>query len=182
VRQVIAFVVLALLSGCASTPEWVTAPNQCTVLFGGGGMVFPTESLNQNWFAINKKLSNDLADTLTVKGYRIDRLIVDIRDNESRLNALGKEVNSARCNRVVQVAHSLLATGKNTESFQFAISILGVSQGEDGLTFTGKYKKVYTFPLTKQTMQTLSMSTLAAQMAADIDASGRLNKTSAQKQ
>lgn len=168
---------VALLAACASTadtPPWVTGPNRCTVLLGGGGMVFPDSALNDRWFTINKTLSGDLADALAARGYRIDTLIVRATDNEARLKAVITEMDRSTCNKVVQVAHALVGPGQVAESFQFTITILGVAPTARGIGLTGQYEKTYTYPLTKEVMETLSLSGLAATMAADIERSGLL--------
>jgi hypothetical protein len=170
-----ALTIVTLLSACSSVPpEWVAAPNRCTVLLGGGGTIFPNSALNDRWFFINKTLSTKFADALEAKGYRIERLIVDVRDNQTRVKAASAEMNRAGCNKVVQLAHSLSGTEQVADSFQFTVSILGVSP--KGMAFTGEFEKTYKYALTKEVMETLSLSGLAAQMATDVEQAGILNK------
>jgi len=180
-RFIITFVLVALLTGCASppiTPLWATGPNKCTVLLGGGGTVFPDNSLNERWFQINSAVSGYLADTLAANGYHIERLIVDIRENGARLKALSAEMNRTGCNKVVQVSHSLTGTGEYVDSFVFEVSVLGVSPSPNSgkLAFTGEFEKSYKFPLVKEVIETLPLNGLATQMATEVENSGRLTK------
>ena len=151
-------------------------------------MVFPDEAMNQRWFKINSVISNDLAEDLQQKGYRIERMIVDIRSNEQMRTALGIELAKKGCNKFIQVSHGLegIPEGGGVASyFKFTVTVMGLSKGvaaANGGTMTmitGGFHKDYRYPLTTQVMQTLSMSGVARQIADDIDASGQINKAPA---
>jgi hypothetical protein len=168
-----------LLTSCANSPrapDWVTAPNRCSVLLGGGGTVTPEQVVNANWFKINSALSSKLADRLEAMNYRINRLIVDVRDNKARVQAASAEMNKTQCNKVIQVSHTLTSSDQTIDGFQFEVSILGVAPNSSGVAFTGEYKKVYKFRMTREVMESLSMSALAEQMATELDGSRLLTK------
>jgi hypothetical protein len=186
------FMVLAgvsLLAGCSSAPSkpagFTQQPNTCAVLVGGTGMVFPDEALNQRWIKVNSVLSNHLADDLQQRGYRIDRMIVDIRSSEGIRTALGNEMAKSRCNKFIQVSHALESApggdGKATY-FSFKVTVMGIHNevanagGGTRVTIVGGFDRTYRYPLTTEVMQQLSMATVAQQIADDIDASKQLNK------
>ena len=176
------FAVCSVLAGCAtapsSAPEFLAQRNTCSVLFGGGGMVFPDNAMNARWFKINSVVSNDLADALEAGGYDVDRFIVDIRDNKERLRAVSAEMQRSRCNKVVQVSNSLSGTSSKggAKYFEFTVDVLGVVPGST--TLKREYQKSYQYPLTAETMQTLSMHAVAVKMAAELDSAHVINKAS----
>ncbi|TCI07330.1 hypothetical protein EZM97_32600 [Dyella soli] len=148
----------------------------CAVLMGGGGMVFPDEQVNQLWFRINSTLSGHVADDLQQKGYRVERMIVDIRNGDQRLAMLGQEVTRTHCSKIVQITHALEDMPKGAgggRSFVFTVSILGIG---DTSTLTGGFKKEYRYPLTPEVMHSLSLSQVATQMADDIAATHEIDK------
>src|SRR5215469_7712862 len=161
-RHFIAIFGTFVLAGCSVAPpktaDFVEQPNTCAVLVGGGGMVFSDEALNQRWFKINSILSNDIADDLQQKGYHIERMIVDIRNNDERRAALGAEMTKTQCNKFIQVTHALedIAQGGGTKRyFTFGISVMGAKRKErgDGATqavIVGGFHKNYRYPLTSE--------------------------------
>lgn len=148
---------------------------ECLILLGGGGMVFSNEAMNNMWFKINSGLSTHIADDLEKNGYKVERLIVDIRDNPDRLKALSSKVTETKCTKIVQVSNSLsgVAGGGIAKFFVFNISVLSVDESAINAKI---YNKDYSFPLTKEVMETLSMSSLAQRISDDIDASHAINK------
>jgi hypothetical protein len=170
----------AMLCGCTTTPatpEFLSAPNTCSVLSGGSGMVFPGNAMNDRWFKINSAVSNDVGDELEARGYRISRQIVDIRDNQSRLKAVSDEMLRTKCNKVIQISNSISgesATPNVATYFEFTVNVLGVVPGS--IMLKSDYQKVYRYPLTKEAMKTLSMRDVAKQIGIDLDASHVINK------
>jgi hypothetical protein len=161
----------------AAQPAPITADNACSILMGGGGAVFASDDQNNKWFLINRAVSQAVADSLQGMGYRIEPLIVDIRDNAQRMKMLGAEVTREKCNRIIQIAHGLSGESKTTPgmaaNFDFDVSVLGVTP--DG-KLTGISQKTYSYPLTKQVMETLSMSEVGKTIAADIDKAHVIDK------
>lgn len=140
----------------------------------------PDQGVNVNWFKINSALSNKLADRLEAMNYRINRQIVDVRDNSARVKAASAEMNRTQCNRVIQVSHTLTSSDQTIDGFQFEVSILGVAPNSSGVAFTGEYEKVYKFRITREVMESLSISSLAEQMATELDGSRLLTKAGGQ--
>ena len=142
-------------------------------------MILPDNAMNERWFKINSVVSNDLADALEAGGYNIDRLIVDIRDNQKRLKAVTAEMYRSRCNKVVQVSNSLSGDSPNgvAKYFEFTVGVLGVAPGTT--TLKREYQKVYRYPLTSEIMQTLSMHAVAEKMAVDLENGHVINKAQA---
>lgn len=159
-----------------STPT--TSGSTCSILLGGGGMVFPSDDQNQKWFMVNRVVSQAVASTLQSMGYRIYPLIVDVRDTEDRLKLLGAAVARDKCSRVVQITHALSGQSQTTpgvaKNFEFDVSVLALST--DG-KLTGLFQKTYRYPLTREVMQSLSMSAVGKAIATDVDHAHVIYKT-----
>lgn len=165
------------LAAEAAQPAVIAADNTCSILMGGGGAVFASNDQNNKWFLINRAVSQAVADSLQGMGYRIEPLIVDIRDNTQRMKMLGAEVTREKCNRIIQIAHGLSGESKTTPgmaaNFDFDVSVLGVTPNGK---LAGISQKTYSYPLTKQVMETLSMREVGKTIAVDIDKAHVINK------
>ena len=172
--------VILICAGCStvssSPPAFLSKVNTCAVLSGGGGMVFPDSAMNDEWFKINSAVSNDLGNTLEADGYRIARLIVDMRDKQARLKATSVEMQRSQCNEIIQVSHSLggMSPPGVAKYFELTVDVLGTVHGTS--TLQSEYHKTYRYPLTKEVMQNLSMRAVAASMAADLEGAHVINK------
>lgn len=148
----------------------VPTPNACAVLMGGGGMVFPSDKQNQQWFLVGRAVSQAAEVSLQGMGYRIYPLIVDVRDSAQRLHLLSTELAREQCNQVVQITHRLSGESATqpgvAKDFAFDVAVLDVAP--DG-KLTGVYNKTYSYPLTRETMVSLSMSTVGKTIASDIE-------------
>lgn len=168
------------LTADAARPAFAAAGNTCSILMGGGGAVFASDDQNNKWFLIDRAVSRAVTDSLQGMGYRIEPQIVDIRDSTERLKLLGAEVRREKCNRIIQITHGLSGESKTTPgvaaNFDFDVSVLGVSP--DG-KITGISRKTYSYPLTKQVMETLSMHEVGKTIATDIDKTHVINKAPA---
>lgn len=151
-----------------TVPEHTAAP--CAILLGGGGTtVFASEKLHHLWFEVNRSVSSAAAEALQGMGYRIDPLIVDSRDIQQRKQLLENEIDREHCNRIIEITYKL--TGQSVTmpgvaaDFGFDVEVMGI--GSDHVLI-GLYQKAYSYPLTSQVMQSLSLSGVGKSIAADI--------------
>lgn len=162
-----------------------TEGQHCIVLLGGGGTVTHNEDVDSRWFVINSGVSKFLIEALVARGYQIEEAIVDVRDADKRFGVLVRHLQSAGCDRAVQLAHVLKFTteGQHAQitAFDLQVSVVRlVSSDKEGAPAptTGQvqsdYTKDYEYPLTAEVMQNLSLSELARTMATDLEKSGTL--------
>ena len=155
------------------------APAHCVLLVGGGVPVTPDPKVNAFWLAVNRVLSSDVQADLAKKGYVVDGMVADSPDRDQRLKAVAKQLAQDGCEKAVQVSIALQGTPDKpdvTEAFAFDIMVFHLvitdvpGQPMKSIRVAGDYRKTYPYPLTKETMDKLSMLTVSAQITADLDA------------
>jgi len=172
IRQAFVLFVLgtaAAVGVCADSPP----PGvRCTLVMGGGGVVTPDSDVNSRWFAINRAVSNGAIAALKSKGYDVREFIVEIQDANRRFAAMARELDLQKCGQVLQITNNLIGDSNSdgrVSSFTFSASVIHLVVGPP-TTVVGEYEKTYTYPLTKEVMETLSLSELGGTIAADVDA------------
>ena len=155
----------------ASQPTMlVPTPNSCVVLMGGGGMVFPSDYQNREWFLVGRVVTRAVAASLQGAGYNIYPIIVDVRSSEQRLKLMGAKLVHERCNQVVQITHSLSGESATqpgvAKDFAFTVTVFDTT-ADDKLAEI--YSKTYSYPLTREIMDSLSMSGVGRIIATDIE-------------
>jgi hypothetical protein len=164
----------AAIPADASVP---TTTSPCTLVMGGGGIVTANRDVNGRWFAINRAVASNVIASLKGKGYALREFIVDIQDANQRFAAMARELDQDKCGQVLQITNNLIADptkGGTTQSFAFDafvihLSIYTSTDGHRKATVVGEYQKNYTYPLTKEVMDNLSLSELGGKIAADVD-------------
>lgn len=140
-------------------------------------MVFADEAQNDKWFMVNRAVSSAVSGSLQSMGYRIDPLIVDVRDKTQRMKVLAAEVAREKCDRVIQITNGLSGEPPTmpgvAKNFEFEVSVPGVAA--DG-KLTGLFQKTYSYPLTREVMASLSMSEVGRTIATDIDQAHVISK------
>lgn len=166
-------VVIVPLSASAAPPGDINSGN-CIVLTGGGGTVTPNEDVNKRWFTIDGVIDRALEKNLTDSGYHVDELIVDIRDSSARMAALAQEQAKSGCKQVLRIGHELLSSSGSSgvvDRFGFEV-LIGhleeISASPHAVRFVSEYKQKYSYPLTADVMQHLSLSGVAQQIASDL--------------
>ena len=155
------------------------APAHCVLLVGGGVPVTPDPKVNAFWLEVNRVLSADLQTALAQKGYVVDGMVADSPDRDQRLTAVAKQLAQDGCEKAVQVSVALTGTAEQpdvTTAFEFDIMVFHLNITDvpgkpmKAVHVAGDYAKAYPYPLTKETMDKLSMLTVSAQITADLDA------------
>jgi hypothetical protein len=166
-----------LLVSCVTSEKQPSpvAPSlaSCVLLLGGGGQVFPDTKIANTWFKINSKVATELTANLKLKGYRIEPLIIDIRNEQERFVALFEAMNRTSCDKVIQVSHKFSGepeTPNLIHYFTFEVSVLKIAKRipvATGMSYAlaSEYQNDYRFPMTSEVMDALSLSDLAAKMA-----------------
>lgn len=178
----------AVVASCATqapSPAAPTPPPQslalpdpltsnCIVLLGGGGTLTTNETVNDKWFAIDGVVERALMSDLNADGYRVHDYIVNTRNTEVRLAGLILQERNTGCGQVLEVTHELPA-----QQFGFLVQVgylHPASSSARSVTFVGQYEREYTYPLTTEVMQNLSLSGVGKNMATDLERTGVLRK------
>lgn len=169
------------LTACASTPQvpaYVSSPESCALVLGGGGTVFPDDRINQNWLKIDTVVADAVTSELRALGYHVEEVVSDLRTADARLELFAREMATRKCNRLVQVSH-FVEPSATAPKFGFAASVLvpdlaGAERSGGGTVaqLKGEFDKRYSYDLTSEVMQTLSMSDVGRTIAREIDRSG----------
>jgi len=161
--------------------ESTTAP--CFVLMGGGGTYFNNTEWDNKWFAINSAVSRGALDKLTAKKYHMIDYIVFVRDVEKRAAGMYQEMKKNGCQKVLQIAHDLHFSDKDPNqpvlTFEVSVMHLGSANPPKGkrdgqLTMASDYEKKYSYVLTTELMDNLSLSGVGEMIANNIDEAGVL--------
>jgi CheY-like chemotaxis protein len=153
-------------------------PAHCVLLVGGGIPVTPDPKVNAFWLAVNRVLSADIQTDLALKGYVVDGMVADSPDRDQRLAAVTKQLVQDGCEKAVQVSIALTGAADKpdvTSAFEFGIMVFHLNitdvpgKAMKSVRIAGDYSKSYTYPLTTAVMDKLSMITLSAQIASDLD-------------
>ena len=163
----------------AQAPAPPAAPTACVLVVGGGIPVTPDPKVNSFWLAVNKVVSADVQSELTRRGYAADEIIADSPDPRQRLAAVTRQLTQDRCEKAIQVSVALVGAAETPDvaaSFEFDILVFHLDISDvpgkpmKQVRLAGDYRKAYAYPLTKQVMDTLSMTQVSARIAGDIDA------------
>lgn len=184
----------ALVASCATQPpapqpppsRRITLPDpmmsDCIVLLGGGGTITTNETVNDRWFAIDGVVERALMGDLNADGYRVHDYIVNIPKTEVRLAGLMLEEQKTGCGQVLEVTHELIDDREHPglpHRFGFLVQVgyLHIpSPSARTVTFVGQYHREYTYPLTREVMQDLSLSGVGKEMASNLESAGVLRK------
>ena len=105
-------------------------------------------------------------------------MVADSPDRDQRLTAVAKQLAQDGCEKAVQVSVALTGTAEQpdvTTAFEFDIMVFHLNITDvpgkpmKAVHVAGDYAKAYPYPLTKTVMETLSMGTVSAQIAGDLD-------------
>lgn len=170
----------------AAPSRQVALPNpmtsDCIVLLGGGGTITANETVNDRWFAIDGAVERALMRDLIADGYRVHDYIVNIPKIEVRLAGLMLEEQKTGCGQVLEVTHELVYGREHAglpHRFGFLVQVgyLHIpSPSARTVTFVGLYHREYSYPLTRDVMQNLSLSGLGKEMATNLESAGVLRK------
>jgi hypothetical protein len=185
----------ACLLGCAGTvvvvllasPAWPqqafsdAGSHPCIVLAGGGGTVSGSDATDEQWFTINDIVSRNAMEALADMGYDVIDYIVDVRDAEQRAARVHLELERSGCTKILQIGHQLRpASGiEPPGTFAFVVSVLHAEDSpgrrrRQTAVFAQVYQRAYEYPMTREVLETLSLTKLGRTIAGDVAASGAL--------
>jgi hypothetical protein len=159
-----------------------TESRPCIVLSGGGGTITGDKDFDDRWFAVNSAASRSALEQLTAAGYRMVDFIVNPRDAQRRGAGMYREMEKHGCKKVLQIGNELRETPGRTEpSLVFVVSVLHIDtqgrekkSGRGTFTMAADFEKEYSFILTPEAMENLSLSQIGEQIASDVQKSGAL--------
>jgi hypothetical protein len=177
----LSFLSAALMTGTPCLAQTDANKTACALLEGGEvPSMASNPDLHSRWFVIDRAVSQGSKNSLVAKGYKIEDDIVDIRDANSRIGHIVQQLKSTGCTKVVQISAALKdspATPGIVSQFTFTALVFHLEQKSPREVFVaGEFQKDYSFPLTTDTMDHLSLSGVGEKIAADIDASATLEK------
>lgn len=159
-------------------PQAIALPDpltsSCVVLLGGGGTRTSDETVNEQWFAIDNQVERSLMSDLSADGYQVHDYIVDIPTTEARLAGLILQEQKTGCGQVLEVTHEL-----SPHQFGFLVQVGYLHMASPSartVAFVGRYERRYTYALTSEVMQSLSLSGVGKDMAMDLERAGALRK------
>jgi hypothetical protein len=165
-------------AGSSPIPSYLTDPKACVLLLGGGGVVFDREETNTFLFELNAGVTDKLFEGLTMGEFFVEKLVLETRDGQERRAAASAELSRRRCGKIVQLAHFLEGPG-TARRFGIEVTVLGVSvedakaaEGGHMYTTKGLFQKKYSYPLTDETLRTLTTADIANQIGPDLVDSG----------
>jgi len=177
----------AVIGATTLNAQSVTEPSQakpCVVVMGGGGAVTGNDAVDGQWFAINSAVSRAALAKLEASGLRTIDFIVDIRNEGKRATEMARQMEQHSCQKVLQIAHELRppSRSKPPEAFAFVATVLEVDtakkkkRGGGKFTMAESYKKEYEYAMTREVLETISMSEVGEKLAKEILESGSLLK------
>ncbi len=153
------------------------------LLFGGGGTLTADDNANIFWFAADGAVNDSVEASLRKRNYNIRRYFGKMADADEAMKILVQQLQQTKCSKALQLVHFLKSDPSNlnvVSTFAFSASVIHLSQsknqsnGMTTYTVVEDYTKDYAYPLTEETLKTLSVKGVGAQIVADIDAAGVL--------
>jgi hypothetical protein len=170
---------LAVLLACgASAESKAQLPSKpgCAILTGGSAPHTANEGVNKVWLEADRQVSAGAAESMTGKGYTIHADFIEGSSNE-RVAKIAERMKETQCPETIDISIELQPPAGQAKLIVFRTLVFHLDRKNPmEVTVAGDFTKEYSYPLTKETLDTLSMSGVGKQFAADIDGAEVLAK------
>jgi len=160
----------------AEVSAYINAPDACALILGGG-FSFENPQAMEGWLKVSGVVLDAAHLELTRLGYRVEKAVI-LGSSEERLKAVAIELVNRHCSRIIEIT-PFVKSDAPVKQFGFQASVLAIpsstaSKVPGATTFktVGEFSKTYTYDLTSEVMQNLSMGEVGRTIARDIDQSG----------
>lgn len=180
-KAAVSILTMVLAAGTPGLAQTEAAKPACALLEGGEvPSMASNPDLHSRWFVLDRAVSKGAEDSLAAKGYKIEDDIVDIKDVNMRIGHIVQQLKTTGCTKVVQISAALKDSPQTpgvVSQFTFTALVFHLEQTSPRQVYVaGEFQKDYSFPLTQDTMDHLSLSGVGAQIAGDIDAAAVIAK------
>ncbi|MEO4030763.1 hypothetical protein ABH313_22265 [Chromobacterium vaccinii] len=183
-RLLLTLPIFSLLASCSTLPPskeipLATAENitqNCALMVRYDvDLAYPKnreQSNNQFWQQASFQLVNYVYDRMHDNNYRVSITAIPARTSDDDITTiLAIRAAEAGCKYIIQIPHSLIE--HNLEYTPGLLSLTPVSKRKI-IVSSSEYQRVYRYPLTKETLDTMGPSSIGEQIFRDMQDSGIL--------